>query len=181
MKKIFAILAVTISATAFADSVTLERQAVNNLSSADQTTYALTVKHELNKMFALDVGTTNTQTDGTNALGTRLETGLTASAPIKGSVTGYIRGAVGEKFSNTANFAYYSIEPGVSMPIGPVVVKAGYRYRSATAATNGDQTHTARIGVAYALTKNDTIGLGYDRVRGDNTQNVTKINYSRSF
>ena len=182
MKKIIAILAMAFTASAFADSVTIERQAVNNIGSADQTTYALTIKHELNKMFALDVGSTNTQATGTNALSTRLEAGVTATAPITGTVTGYVRGAVGEKYSNTSNFAYYSVEPGVSMPVGPVIVKAGYRYRSASDSNlNGDQTHTARLGVSYALTKNDTVGIGYDRVRGDNTQNVTKVNYTRSF
>ena len=188
MKKIIATLALalalalTISATAFADSVTVERQAVNNITVADQTTYQLTVKHDLNKMLAIDLGTANTQTVGTHALSTRIEAGLIATAPTVGKVTGYVRGAVGEKYTNTGNFAYYSIEPGVSMPVGPVVVKAGYRYRSATdSVLNGDQTHTARVGVSYALTKNDTVGIGYDRVRGDSTQNVTKVNYSRSF
>jgi hypothetical protein len=182
MKKIIAILAMAVVTTAFADSVTVERQAVNNIGSADQITAALTVKHDFNSMLSADIGMSNTQTTGTKALSTRLEVGMTTTAPVAGTVTGYVRGAVGEKYANTTSFAYYSIEPGIFMPVGPVVVKAGYRYRSATdSSLNGDQTHTARLSVSYALTQNDTIGIGYDRVRGDNTQNITKVNYTRGF
>jgi hypothetical protein len=181
MKKIFAILALAVSVSAFADSATIEAANVNNIGSADQSQVKLAVKHDFNKTYAGDVSITNTQTDGTNKLGTRLEAGVTASAPV-GPVTGYVRTALGSKYSNTDQFSYYSVEPGVKFPVGPVTAQIGYRYRSATdSGLNGDQTHTARVGVSYALTKVDTVGVRFDRTRGDNTQNVTALNYTRGF
>jgi hypothetical protein len=48
MKKIFAILALAISGTAFAaDSFTVEGQHVNNAGAAAQQTYAVGIKKEL--------------------------------------------------------------------------------------------------------------------------------------
>lgn len=181
MKKIFAILALAITGTAFAGSFTLESQNVNVIDGADQKTYGLSVKHDFNSNFAGDVAFSNTQTDGTNALGTRLEAGATAAAPLFGSVKGYTRVGYGWKYSNTKDFAYYSIEPGVSMPVGPFTAKVGVRYRSAVDSVNNDQTHTARASLAYALTKNDSVAVGYDRVKGDNEQKIVKVSYTRGF
>jgi hypothetical protein len=182
MKKILAILALAVAGSAFADSVSIERQNVNNVTGADQGTTQVSVKHDFNKMFAGDITFNNTQTDGTNALSTRIEAGVTATAPLIGSVNGYTRVGYGLKYSNTADFGYYSIEPGVSMPIGPFTAKAGVRYRSATnPSVNNDQTHTARASLSYALTKNDSVAVGYDRVRGDNDQKITKVSYTHNF
>jgi hypothetical protein len=182
MKKIFAILALAITGSAFAGSFTLESQNVNNVSSADQQTLQLTVKHDFNNTFAGDVAFGNTQTNGTNALTTRLETGVTATAPLFGSVKGYTRVGYGLKYSNTADFGYYSVEPGITMPIGPLTAKVGIRYRSAIdSSANNDQTHTTRASLAYAMTKNDSVAIGYDRVTGDSDQKVVKVSYTRGF
>ena len=183
MKKIFAILAMAISASAFAgDSVTIENQHVNNAGAASQQIYGLGVKHEFTSNFAGDVNFTNAQTDGTNALSTRLEAGITASTQLYGPVTGYVRTALGEKYSNTASFAFYSIEPGVTAPVGPFTAKVGVRYRSAVDADkNNDQTHTVRTTLSYPLTKVDTVSVRYDRVRGDNNQKIWIAGYTHSF
>jgi len=183
MKKIFAILALAITSTAFAASVTVEAQDVNNKTGNDQTTIGLGVKHNFTNTFAGDISFSNTQTNSTNALGTRLEAGVTGTVPLFGSVSGYTRVALGEKYSNTTSYSYYSIEPGVSMPVGPVTVKVGYRFRDAVdnGVNTSEETGTARLGVSYALTKNDSIGLGYDRVRGDSDQKIVKVSYTRGF
>jgi hypothetical protein len=183
MKKIFAIMALAASASAFAgDSATVEYQNLNTIGGADQKNMGLTVKHEFSQSVAGDVGISSTVTEGTSALSTRMEAGATYSAPVGLGLTGYVRGSMGQKFTNTGDFTYYTVEPGVSKSFGAVTVKAGYRYRSAIdPTTNNDQTHTARLGVAYALSKNDTIGVRFDRVRGDSVQNVTAVNYTRGF
>lgn len=182
MKKVIALAAaLVISSLAMADSVTLESGRVRVTNGADQQQVKVQVKHDFDKNLAGDVSFTQTQTDVTNALSNRIEFGLIPTVGL-GPVTGYTRVALGQKTSNTQAFGYYSIEPGVSAPVGPVVVKAGIRWRSATdSVVNGDQTHTKRIGVSYALTKTDAIGLQHDRMRGDNTQNITAVNYTHSF
>jgi hypothetical protein len=181
MKKIFAILALAFAGTAFADSVTLESQNVTNDGSANQSIYLLGAKHDFNKNVAVDVVFSNAQTDGTKALSTRLETGLTLTQPVFGDVSGYVRTVYGQKYGNGTEFGYYSIEPGITAPIGPFNAKLGWRWRSATDTANGDQTHTVRATLAYPLTKNDTVFARYDRVEGDNTQKIVVIGYTRGF
>lgn len=182
MKKILAILAFGLAGTAFADSFSLERHNVNNVTGADQTLYAVSVKRDLNKAMAVDVGLNQTQTDGTSALGTRLEAGLTGTMPLFANVKGYVRGAVGQRYSNGADFTYYSVEPGVTAPVGPFTARVGWRYRTAdNAVANNDQTHTMRYSLAYALTKQDSVALGYDRVTGDSDQKNVRLVYTRSF
>jgi hypothetical protein len=181
MKKIFAILAVAISGTAFAaDSFTVEGQHVNNAGAAAQQTYVLGVKKEFSG-FAGDLAFSNTQTEGTGVLTTRLEAGLTAAGPMGL----YVRAATGQKYSNTTDFAYYSVEPGIAAAVPGVAgltAKVGYRWRSAfDSSASGDQTHTARYSLAYALSKNDTVAVKYDRVNGDNNQKIIAVAYTRGF
>ena len=86
--------------------------------------------------------------------------------------------------TNTTNFTYYSVEPGVKAAFQyfpGLTARVGYRFRDAVDSANNDTTRTWRAGLDYALTKKDTIGLGYDSVRGDSNQNIVKVNYSRGF
>jgi len=118
MKKIAIATLMVLASTAFAASVTFEGQDQQGEKGAvGSTNYALSVKESINNTFAADIGATNYQQDGTKALSTRLETGLTTSVPM-GPVGIYARTAVGEKYNNTKNFAYYSIEPGVTLTFG---------------------------------------------------------------
>jgi len=181
MKKIFAILAVAITGTAFAaDSFTVEGQHINNAGAAAQQQYVLGVKKEFGT-FAGDLAFSNAQTEGTNALSTRLEAGATVNGPVGL----YARAAVGQKYSNTTDFTYYSVEPGIAVAVPGVAgltAKAGYRFRSAFDSTqNNDQTHTARYSLAYAVSKNDTVAVKYDRVNGDNNQKIIAVAYTRGF
>jgi hypothetical protein len=182
MKKLLAILAMATAGTVFAGSFTVEGQKIDNLTGADQKQYSLSVKENITKEIAGDVSFSNTTTDSTGALTTRLEGGLTGLTQQVGPVIGYVRAAVGQRYSNTADFSYYSVEPGVLIPIGNFTGKIGYRYRSAFDSTaNGDQTNTWRAGLSYALTKQDTVGVRYDQMRGDSKQNVVAVNYTRGF
>ena len=184
MKKLLAILALVATGSAFAgDSITLERSRIDNVGATDQTQYQMMYKHTFTNNFAGDLQFQNTTNDSTNALTTRLEAGATGSLPV-GPVGLYVRTAAGQKYSNTTDFSYWSVEPGVTadIPGTALTAKVGWRYRTAfDAAKNGDQTHTMRYGLSYALTKNDAIGVRYDRVNGDNDQKVYAINYTRSF
>lgn len=184
MKKILAILALGLSSSVFAASVGLEYQNINGVQgSPDQKAYELNVKDNFNKNFAGDVKFTNTVTDNTNALTTRLEAGLTAQNTY-GAFTPYTRLGVGQKFSNTTDFTYYSIEPGVKATVKyfpGLTARVGWRFRDAFDSANNDTTRTWRAGLDYAVTSKDTVGIGYDSVRGDSNQNIFKVNYSRGF
>lgn len=180
MKKILAILALAMAGSAFAASVSFEYQNIDNAVGVGQDTLSVSVKHNFTKSVTGDVLFSDTKAGNNGALSNRIEVGLSATAPL-GPVTGYTRVALGEKIGNSTMATYYSIEPGISAPVGPFTAKVGYRYRSAVDSANGDQTHTVRAGLSYPLTKVDAIGVRYDRVRGDNTQNIVALNYTRTF
>ena len=187
MKKILAILALAISGSVFAGSITIEGQNIDGNKSADQKNFNMTAKQDINKNFAGHVQVSTTQTDGTNAVSTRLEAGVTGTVALVGPVSGYTTVAVGEKYSSSGagHFAYYSVEPGVMAPIGKtgLTAKVGYRYRTSfeNANVNLDTTQTIRAGVSYAVTKQDAVGVRYDKVSGDVKQNIIAVNYTRSF
>jgi hypothetical protein len=181
MKKIaIATLVLAAFGAMAADSFTVEGQHINNAGAAAQQQYVLGVKKEFSG-FAGDLAFSNAQTEGTNALSTRLEAGATVNGPVGL----YARAAVGQKYTNTTDFTYYSVEPGIAVAVPGVAgltAKVGYRFRSAFDSTqNNDQTHTARYSLAYALSKEDTVALKYDRVNGDNNQKVVAVAYTRGF
>ena len=181
MKKLLAIAAVAVSFGAMAaDSFTVEGQHINNAGAAAQQQYVLGVKKEFGT-FAGDLAFSNAQTEGTNALSTRLEAGATVAGPMGL----YARAAVGQKYNNTTDFTYYSVEPGVAVAVPGVAgltAKVGYRFRSAFDSTqNNDQTHTARYALSYALNKSDSVAVKYDRVNGDNNQKIVAVAYTRGF
>jgi hypothetical protein len=168
-----------------ADSFTVEGQHINNNGAAAQSQAVLGIKKDINSMFAGDLAFSNAQTEGTNALSTRLEAGVTGTIPLVSGINGYTRVALGQKYTNTTNFTYYSIEPGVTAAVPGVAgltAKVGYRWRSADdAGAYNDQTHTMRYTLSYALTKVDSIGVRYDRVKGDNDQKIWAVAYTRGF
>lgn len=183
MKK-FAIVAL-MAFTGFvnAASVTFEGQdQLGDKGAKNSTNYQVSVKESISKTFAGDVSFTNYQQHQTEALSTRIEAGVTGSLPV-GPIGVYTRVALGEKYSNTGNFAYYSIEPGVTYTIGAVTAKVGYRYRTAVVDPNvsNDTTDTVRAGISYAITKTDAIGFRFDRVKGDSTNHSYNLAYTRSF
>jgi hypothetical protein len=186
MKKILAMLALAASTSVFAgDSITLERSGIDNVGSTRQTQYQMMYKHTFTNNLAGDLQFQNTTNDSTSALSTRIEGGVTVSEKVAGPIGVYFRTAAGQKFSNTTDFSYWSVEPGVTADvpgISGLTAKVGWRYRTAFDPTkNADQTHTMRYGLSYAVTKVDAVGVRYDRVNGDNDQKTIAVNYTRSF
>jgi hypothetical protein len=183
MKK-FALATLALATSlAFAGSVTLEGQdQLGDKGAKNSANYQVSVKDSISKTFAADVSFTNYQQHQTEALSTRIEAGVTGSVPV-GPVGIYTRVSLGEKYNNTGNFAYYSIEPGVTYTLGNATAKFGYRYRTAVVDPNvsNDTTDTIRAGVSYALTKKDAVGFRFDRVKGDSTNHSYNLSYTRSF
>jgi len=183
MKK-FALATLALATSlAFAGSITLEGQdQLGDKGAKNSVNESISVKESINKTFSGDVAATNYQQSITYALSTRLEVGVTGSIPV-GPLGVYTRVALGEKYTNGANFAYWSIEPGITYTVDKVTAKVGYRYRTATSNQNvyNDTTDTSRVGVSYAITKKDAIGIRFDRVIGDSTNHSYNLNYTRAF
>ena len=184
MKKILTITAMLFASTAFAGSVTVEGAKLNTIGGNDQLNTNFTLSESINNTFSVHTQLSSSQTDNTNAVSTRLEVGGTATAPLFGPVSGYTKVGLGQKYSNSGNFTYYSIEPGITMPLtSSLTAKVGYRYRTAAenANVNKDTTDTVRVGVTYAIDKVRSVGARFDRTTGDSRQDGYNVFYSHSF
>jgi predicted porin len=181
MKKVL-VLAMLISSTAFAGGFGgVEygvRDGVNG--DADARSIKVTVGTDLGSNTKLDLSLRQKTDTDYNLKDTRAEVGLTFAAPLFSGLSTYARVAAGEKFKTSTDYSYYSVEPGVKYKVTDALsVKAAWRYRDAFDTANADQTRTWRVGAEYALTKNYSVALGYDRVRGDSEYNAvnTALNF----
>ena len=187
MKKIVAgLIAFTLSGMVLAGSVTIEGAQLDTKNGGkDQKNANFTLSESINSTFSVHTQLSSTQTDTTNAVSTRLEVGGTATVPLYGPVLGYTKVAVGEKYTSTGQFSYYSVEPGVKAPIGNTGLTAqlGYRFRTAIKDpnVNNDTTQTLRVGVAYAINKENAVGFRFDKITGDSRQDGYNVFYTRSF
>jgi predicted porin len=185
MKKILIAALALASSLAFAGTATFEGSKVNGLEGAkDAMSTNFAISESINKNLSVHTQLTSQQTDSTNAISTRLEVGGTYSLPVYGPVTGYTKVALGQKYSTAGQFTYYSIEPGLSVPLtSSLTAKVGYRYRTAAENpnVNKDTTDTVRIGVSYAINKQHAVGVRYDRMTGDSRNDSVNIFVTRSF
>ena len=180
MKKLLALIALTASAGAFAASVTIETSSGETPSGVGLRAHTLVVRENINKDVVGDVAASFlNRADGTGVVG-RLEGGLSTSTKVMGLTLG-VRGAVGQKFTNTVEHGYYSIEPSVSVPVGKFTARAGYRYRTAIDDSFSDTSRAGRYSVSYALTKKDLVGVRYDDIRGAGQSKFWSVNYTRRF
>jgi len=137
----------------------------------------ITLGNKINDNLSVDLSSRFAKQDGTTSNNsTRLEAGVTGTVPLSAGFSIYTRGAVGERYTSTDNNSYYSIEPGVKYAVTPkLTTKVGYRYRDAFTSGNDDLTRTWRLGAEYALNKKYSVGLGYDRARGDSNFNAINV------
>jgi hypothetical protein len=193
MKKIVAILALALTTSAFADKIIIEARDAqgattsgphtSGTTSTDQYQYKLTYAKDVDPNWQVDYSIIAVQTQSTElTAGSRIEAGAMYKNRI-GGLPVYLRGGYGLKTTTTANFAYYSVEPGVMIPMGNFTGRVGYRWRDAVdpAATRADETRTWRYGLGYNVTKDSSVWLRYDKMRGDTAQNVTFVAFEHKF
>lgn len=122
-------------------------------------------------------------TNGSDTISNRLEAGATYATPITGNLGVFVRGAIGEKFTNGDNYGYFSVEPGVTYALNKNwAVSGSYRYRDAfNDGKAGAETHRAQIGAAYALTQNTVLTASVGRSLGDVQYNAFNVGYGFKF
>ena len=170
------------SLTAMAGSATIEQSNVECVNGAKNGTgYLVGFNDSITKNLDGGFQMTTAQTEGTNAVSTRVEASLTPKYALSFG-TAYIKGSIGTKLNSSGTTDYYAVEPGVILPLGNgFSTRVGYRYRSAFDSGIADTTRTARVGLNYAVTKKDAFTLRYDRQRGDSQQNSWNFAYTRGF
>ena len=193
MKKLVAILALALSTSAFADKIILEARDAQGATtsgphtsgtkSSDQNQYKLTYAKDINANWQADISIISVQTQSTElTAGSRIEAGALYKNTLAGWPV-YLRGGYGLKTTTTANFQYYSVEPGVMIPLGNFTGRVGYRFRDAVepSKVNVDETRTWRYGVGYNVTKDSSVWLRYDKMRGDIAHNVTFVAFEHRY
>jgi hypothetical protein len=183
MKKLLATAILGLaSLTALAGTATVEYSDVEGVNGAKNGKgYLVNWNENITKTLDGGFQMTTAQTDGTNSVSTRVEASLTPKYDL-GYATAYMKGSLGVKLNSQGSNEFYSVEPGVVVPLGGgFSTRLGYRYRAAFNNNIADTTRTARAGVTYAFTKKDAFTVRYDRQRGDSEQNSWNFAYTRSF
>jgi long-subunit fatty acid transport protein len=186
MKKIIlaSILATMAGLASAQTSVSVGRSVVDSDVNGQQThRTSLTVRTGVGYGLVGDVGVINSQNDTTRSASVRQELGLSGTVFTAGAFSANVRGGIGLKtVSGSEATSYYSIEPGVNYKItDALTARVAYRYRDAFSSGVADRSDTTRVGVSYAVTKKDTIGLGYDVAKKDGAETATTLSYTRSF
>lgn len=180
MKKILFVLLLSAGVANATPSIVTEYHISENLNSgATSSVYLVGGSKEINKNLRGDILTVTSQADVTGALVQRIEGGLT----YRPTTWSYVRTAVGQRFSNTGNNTYYSVEPGLTHSIDQFRFRVGYRVRNAidTSSYNNQFEKTMRYRIGYAVTKVDTVNFGIDRTNGDVNSRAVVFNYTHQF
>ena len=100
-----------------------------------------------------------------------------------GRLTSSVRVATGAKMvSGSDTKYYYSVEPGVSYKLtDSLSARVAYRFRDAYANDVADRSNTNRVSLNYALSKSNTVSIGYDKVRGDGAEKAVSVGLSHAF
>lgn len=184
MKKILAVILSLAASSAFAASATVEfTDAKGANGGSDSSQYLLQIKENVTKNVAVDVKMTTQQISGTNAVSSRLDGGVTGTVSLAPSLpfSVYTRVGIGQRYKAGQDYTFYAVEPGVIARVGVFTARVGYQYREATDSAIADTTKMWRAGLSYPLTRTDSVGVRYDRIRGDSNANSWNLAYTRQF
>jgi hypothetical protein len=196
MKKIFAILALAFTASAFAESgVSFEFE--RERGTASPNTMSNTVKVapfvKLDNGVKLDLQFGGSRDDGqvsgnNNALENTVEARAQKLFEVYPGLKLGARLGVGQVINGTntagktVDFGYYTVEPKAEYAITEKLsALASYRFRNGFSDSDNYLTRTAKVGTGYAVTKQDVVEVKYFQKRGDQSTNGVELGYTRSF
>ena len=196
MKKIFAILALAFTASAFAESgVSFEFE--RERGTASPNTMSNTVKVapfvKLDNGVKLDLQFGGSRDDGqvsgnNNALENTVEARAQKLFEVYPGLKLGARLGVGQVINGTntagktVDFGYYTVEPKAEYAITEKLsALASYRFRNGFSDSDNYLTRTAKVGTGYAVTKQDVVEVKYFQKRGDQSTNGVELGYTRGF
>jgi len=187
---VFALLAGILAAgTAVAGpQVTLSLGTTENKSGPTAGTksdsYSLRIANDLNKSgLAADFITIQNRNTTSLGLSNQYELGLAQRMPVNANVIPYVRVAAGTIMPSTRDrMDYVLIEPGVILRASsvPVFTKIDYTAGTGTNTDNLDVTMT-RVALGYNLTREVTVSVRKDWLRGDLVQDMTWLQLGYRF
>ena len=133
--------------------------------TADQSGYVFAVGHRMDNL-TVDANTETSIANTSKATVNRVEAGASFAIPTGTGITPYVRTALGSKTASGNQFAYYSVEPGFRLPIGPGTARLAWRYRSAVDSDINDTTRTWKVGYVLPVTNSLDLNLVVEAARG---------------
>jgi len=192
LKSLFAIVALALSCSAFADpSVSLTYDQKDKLNSSQiNYVYGLNIGMKLSDGLGVEARMEDEKVDKGD--GTQKQEGLAQVKMSYDIATGtmftpYVAGALGHKNKATLDFNFWVAEAGVKAKFGDFGVRYGYRRRTAfdNSTTNAYDTDEQTVALSYSITKKDTINVAYKQERANDSvsseYNTKGIYYTRSF
>jgi len=196
MKKIFAILALATTASAFAQSgvsFEFERERGTTGGNTMSNTVKVAPYVKLDNGIKLDLQFGASRDDGTvsgnnNALENTVEARAQKMFEVAPGLKLGARVGLGQVFNGTnsagktVDFGYYTFTPKAEYAINDKLsALASFRFRNGFSDSDNYLTRTYKAGLGYNLTKKDTVEVQYFEKRGDSNVNGVELAYSRSF
>jgi hypothetical protein len=185
MKKLFAILALSLTGSAFAGSgvsFEFERERGNDSPNTFENTFSVAPYYKFDNGIKADIKFYGSREDGSKTLENKVEVRVQKMYDIANDLKAGARISIGEKYTSTGDYSYYTIEPKVGYTLtNALSLQASYRYRNAFNTANNYETGTTKLGFDYNVTKQDEVGVRYFMKRGDSDTNGVELAYTRSF
>lgn len=196
MKKIFAILALAATTSAFAGAgVQFEAERERGTQSPNTMTNTIKVApyYKFDNGVKADIQFGGSRDDGqvggnNNPLENTVEARVQKMYEVAPKLSLGLRVGVGEVFNGTNNagktvdFGYYTVEPKAEYMItSQLSALASFRFRDSFTDNQAYLTRTAKVGAGYAVTKNDLVEVKYFQKRGNQSTNGVEVGYSRGF
>jgi hypothetical protein len=131
--------------------------------------YNIKVIGDITRQWDADINMINTRNDSTNSIMSQYEVGLRYKEPLSKNLVVYLRGTTGViQVSGRSSDTYAGVEPGVIWRVagGPVTTKVDYTWATGVNNNNLDIGMT-RVQLGYDISKENTISLRRDWMRGD--------------
>ena len=196
MKKIFAILALATTASAFAQSgveVEFERERGTASPNTLNNTVKVSPYYKFDNGVKADIMFEGNRDDGSvsgnkqplqNAIEARVQRMYEVYPDLKLGA----RLGVGEYFNgvntsgNSVDFGYYTVEPKAEYALtNKLSALASFRFRNGFSDSDNYLTRTYKAGAGYAVTKQDVVEVKYFQKRGDYNTNGVELAYGRRF
>lgn len=135
-----------------------------------------------------------------NAYGLTLDSKLTAAHSVKGGnfstaevrarkdfavakdTTAFVRGGLGKAYAAGESMTFYTIEPGANYALSKGLnLNASYKFSNSFNRADDAKVNTTYVGLDYALTKKDSLGLKLYKDYGDVKGKGFVVGYTRSF
>jgi hypothetical protein len=196
MKKIFAILALAITGSAFAQggvSFEFERERGTTGSNTMSNTVKVAPYVKLDNGVKLDLQFGGSRDDGSvsgnnNALENTVEARAQKMFEVAPGLKLGARVGLGQVFNGTnsagktVDFGYYTFTPKAEYAINDKLsALASFRFRNGFSDSDNYLTRTYKAGLGLNVTKKDAIEAQYFQKRGDSNVNGVELAYSRSF